>query len=517
MFKKSLVALLLLSAVLVAKAQEIPVKYSFGEKYNDRYKYSNLLTISNAEDGGTLLVRSYYTGIILKPKGYFIERYNKDLELVAEHNYKLRGNDLVEGYVKNGQLYLLFLEYNYLRSSYQYIVHRSPLEDFNFTKEVLLSIPSAEVNNPLGKNYYNRNFSKGFTTTVLFNEDKSAFAISTHFKKGKNNQRFIHLFSAGLKKLMSHDFSAEIEQKNYAFENIAVSKNLDRAYLVGKAYFKKKRFSALERKFQYELVSISGQGVRTQTFDGPGKFSEALKPILRHGKLLCIGFYADRKDSRYNGLGYFELDPGSLEIKVKKYNPFSQQFMFDKFGKEYDKVVKNLVFKNVGFTANNDILFNAEEYFVTSSVQANSSGGRVRVNRYHHNDIVSAKLNAAGDMVWARNINKAEVTQGDGAYASYSAYTKGDNTYFFISTAAENPQLLNNERLIFKQGLSRNRNVFIIQLDGKGQMSYKKIIDDKEARLPLMVSKPLMNYGNDQMLFYAKRGTKKQLVQVSFL
>ncbi|MGB5388379.1 MAG: hypothetical protein WBN20_16475, partial [Eudoraea sp.] len=108
-----------------------------------------------------------------------------------------------------------------------------------------------------------------------------------------------------------------------------------------------------------------------------------------------------------------------------------------------------------------------------------------------------------------------EVTQGDGAYASYCSYTKNDNTYFFISSSAENPQVLNNERVIFKQGLSRNRNVFVIQLDKHGKMSYEKIIDDKEARLPLMVSKPLMDFNDSAVLFYAKRGTKKQLVNVS--
>lgn len=496
-------------------AQKMPISYDFGEKYDDRYKYSNLVSISEDGTGGTVLVRSYYTGMILKPKGYFIEHYNKDLELVSEYNYKLKGPDLIEGYLKNGQLYLLFLDYNLDTMSYDYIVHRSPISDFNFTQEKLLSIPSDQVQQPYDRNYYNRNFSSGFTTTALFNDDKSAFIISTHFKKRKINKHNIYLFNASLKKIFEKDFSKEIEDKNYAFENIAVSPNMERAYIIGKAYFKKKRFTALERKFQYELIMLSKQGAITQNFDGPGKYSEALKPILRNGNLICVGFYADRKDNRYNGLGYFKLDPITLEVQIRKYNPFSNQFMSDKFGKEDAEQVKNLVFKNVSFTQDDDILFNAEEYFVTSSVQANSSGGRLRVERFHHNDIVSAKLNLKGEMLWARNINKSEVTQGDGAYASYCSYTKNDNTYFFISSSAENPQLLNNERIIFKQGYSRNRNVFVIQLDKYGKMSYEKIIDDKEARLPLMVSKPLMDFNDNAVLFYAKRGTKKQLVNVS--
>ena len=155
---------LFMSFFYLSQAQEMPVKYSFGEKYNDRYKYSNLLEISDDGMGGTILVRSYYTGIILKPRGYYIEHYNKDLELVAEYNYKIKGLDFVNAFVKNGQLNILLLEYNLGKGSYDYVVHRSPISSFNFTEETILSISSQEVAEPLDHNYYKRNFSSGFTS-----------------------------------------------------------------------------------------------------------------------------------------------------------------------------------------------------------------------------------------------------------------------------------------------------------------------------------------------------------------
>jgi len=269
---KNLCTLVLLSLVfLFAKAQEMPISYTFGEKYNDKYRYSNLVSVSEDGNGGYVLVRAYYTGLILTPKGYFIEQYNKNLELVSEFNYKLRGPEFVEGYVKNGQLYLLFLNYNETSFTYDYVVHRSPLDTINFTEETILRVASEPVRNPLDRNYYNRNFSSGFTTTALFNDAKTAFVISIHFKKGKENKHFIYLYNTSLEKLQEHDFSDEVEEKNYAFENLAISKSMDRAYLVGKAYYKKKRFSALERKFQYEIISLSANGLRTQIFDDPDK------------------------------------------------------------------------------------------------------------------------------------------------------------------------------------------------------------------------------------------------------
>ena len=159
---------------------------------------------------------------------------------------------------------------------------------------------------------------------------------------------------------MEHDFSDEVEEKNYAFENILFSKDLQNVYLVGKAYFKKKRFNATERKFQYEMVRISKDSRSVQSFYSPNKFPEALKPIFKGDDLLCIGFYADRKDNRFNGISFFKLNSITLEMETSKFNPFSEQFMLDKFGREDDKSIKNLVFKGMDVTKEGNILFNAE-------------------------------------------------------------------------------------------------------------------------------------------------------------
>jgi len=515
MFRKYLFFTLLTIAIYGSQAQDTQLSYTLGETLKDRHQYSNLLSIAEDGKGGTVVVRSYFSGIVLKPKGYLVEHYNKDLELLSEYNYKLKDANFVEAYVKNGQVYLLFLEYNYSTLAYEYIVHRSPFSEFNFTKEVLLSIESDAVQQPLDRNYYNRNFASGFTTSVLFNDKKSAFVITTHYKKRKENKHVIHVFEGSLRKLMEHDFSEAVEDKNYAFENVLFSSDLSNVYLVGKAYFKKKRFTAKERKFQYELVRISSTDKSIQAFDTPGKFPEALKPIFKGDALLCLGFYADRKDNRYNGIAYYKLQPTSLAIQSEKFNPFSDQFMLDKFGRGDETTIKDLVFKGMDITDDGHILFNAEEYFTSNSIQSNSSGGRLMIQRYHYNDIVSVKLAPEGDLVWARNINKTEVTQGDGAYTSYCSYTKDNHTYFFISTASENPQQMSAERIMFKQGLSRNRNIFLIELDENGKMTFQKAIDSKEVRLPLMVSRPLKNSATNELLFYAKRGARKQLVQVS--
>ncbi len=496
-----------------SKAQEIPVKYTLGDNYSDRYKYSTVLNISDNGNQGTVLVRNYYGGMVLRPKGYFIEVYDKNLKLTADYNYKYSGKYMVDGFVQNGQLYLLELKYSEQQKAYVYRVHKTDLGKFKFSIQDLFSIPSKEVANPLAISKYSRNFTNGFSTAIFFNDAKTAFAITAHHRKGKEQVYDMFLYGTDLKQKIHHEFTAEIQEKNYAFETIAVAPDFEHFYLMGKAYFKKRRVDAKERRFQYELVRISNSGHQIQKFKEPGRFPESLKPVLVKDQLLALGFYADRKDNRYNGLSYFKLDPLTLAIQSKKFNAFSKDFMLDKFGREDDRVVKNLVFKDVHITPSQEILFSAEEYFKTEGVDRSSAGTNIKTERFHYNDIICAKLDQEGNMLWARNINKTEVTQGDASYASYTAFGKASDMYFFINSG-ENPQKLSKNRILFKQGYSRSPNMFVLKLDTHGELSYQKLIDDKEARLPIMVSRPLIDENSNKILFYAKRGNRKQLVKV---
>lgn len=509
---KNAFVLLFLFVFQFSNAQQIPISYELGENYSDRYKFSTVLSMDQATSGETVLVRTYFGGMPLRAKGHFIEVYNADMSLRTEYNYKYAGEHMVDGFVKNGQLYLLELVYDSDMEAYQYKAHQSPLDEFNFSERVILSIPSKEVLNPVAVNKYNRNFGNGFSTTTHFNEDKSAFAITVHHREGKDEKYKVFLFGTDLQQQLKYDLSDLITEKNYAFENIETSKDLKTLYLMGKAFFKKRRFDAKERRYQYELLKVTNSAHTGQEFADAGRFPESLKPILIDEKLVSVGFYADRKDNRYNGLVYFEMDPNSLAIQNSKYNAFSAQFMNDKFGREVDAEIKNLIFKDIHITPQNDIVFSAEEYFVTEGEDFDGNSSR-KVNRYHYNDIVCAKLTANGSMAWARNINKTEVTQGDASYASYSTYGHQDDMYFFINSG-ENPQTISSERILFKQGYSRNPNMFVIKIDDAGSLSYKKLIDDKEVRLPIMVSRPLIDRTTNSLLFYAKRGSKKQLIGV---
>lgn len=251
--RKSLFLLLFLAVFTFVKAQDMPINYNLGENYSDRYKFSTVLSISSSDNDQTVIVRTYYGGMPLRAKGHFVEMYDADLNLVADYNNKYAGQYMVDGFIKNGQLYLLELKYNENEMAYQFVVHQSPLDEFNFTERKLLSIPSKEVINPLAVNKFNRTFGNGFSTAVHFNKEKSAFAITAQHRSGKDEKYSMYVFGTDLKKQIEYDFTSETKEKNYAFENIAVSKDLKTAYFMGKAFFKKRRFEVKERRFSIRI------------------------------------------------------------------------------------------------------------------------------------------------------------------------------------------------------------------------------------------------------------------------
>lgn len=260
------------------------------------------------------------------------------------------------------------------------------------------------------------------------------------------------------------------------------------------------------------MTRISKEGQATQVFDTDEHFSGSLKTIVFEDKLTCIGFYSDKKDYRYKGISYFELDPITLAIRKSKFNPFTEQFIIDKYGKSKDKELKNLSFRGILITQQNEIVFNAEEYYMTSHYHMNpNGGGGYWTYVYHYDDIVSAKIANDGSIIWARNINKRQSTGGDDSYISYTSTIKGNDTYFFINTG-EKVKKLSNDRIQFGQTSTKKSNLNVIRITPDGNFDFQEILDDKDNEVPFMVSNGAVS--KNSVFFIGRKGKKKQLLKV---
>lgn len=139
-----------------------------------------------------------------------------------------------------------------------------------------------------------------------------------------------------------------------------------------------------------------------------------------------------------------------------------------------------------------------------------SSGATVH---YNYDDIIIAKLNGDGNLLWARNINKKQATMDDdNSFISYTSTFRNGKNYFFINTK-DKIKKLKNDRIEFGKIRKNKSNLNIIEVDADGDFEYEEILDDEENVVPFMVAKGVII--DNSVYFLGRRGSEKQLLKVT--
>ena len=520
--KKTLLSALLCLNLLAATAQDIPCTIQKSEIFKDKYKDSMLVSLDEDTNGGVVVVRSFMGSIFNSDTwGYYFEHYNADMKLINEFEHFVRG--FVLGTIVKDDV-VTMVDFGYDKETKEFVCNANvaSLNDFKFTKTELFRVPKKTVHTGIIFSGGGSSDSDNFAS-MLTNTEKTAFAISLDVDD-KEERKEIHkilVYDLNLKLKIDHTFKRDIKDRKFTYENIDISEDGNVAYLLGKVRTDESKKKKEGGRYQYELTRITSSDSKTQVFDTDDHYAASLTLLFKKGGIACAGFYSDRNDSRFKGLCYFEIDPASLAIKTSKFNPFPEQFMIDKYGKDKDKELKDISYRDVFLTKNNEIVFNAEERYTTTTYNAYSMpgatsgmvGGRNSV-LYHFDDIVSAKLADNGDLVWARNINKRQSSGGSESFVSYSSMVKGDYTYFFINTA-DKVSKLRNDRIQFNQKSAKRSNLNVIRINQNGEFDYKELLDDKENEVPFMVSQGAIGTKSSSIYFMGQKGKKKQLLKLT--
>lgn len=501
-------------------AQNIPFQIQKSEIFTDTHKKSDLAFSESDGEGGLILIRVLNGSLIPIPKAYIIEHYNSDFKLLTEYEYKINMTEEFVGlFIKEKKINIIERVYDRKGKIMNYNCLSSNIDNFAFSTKKLCS---EEIEIKMFQTISPNTADTMFEPIISFNEDKSAFAIIHEVKNKEAETYKFFVFDSDLNQKFVQQFSSEVKDSKYRFENIALSKDGNALYLLGKVLIEQNKDKGGD--YHYEISRISTDAIVTQIIDTQEHYIRSLKTIFLDGKVACVSFYSDRNDSRYKGLCYIALDPTTLKINQSKYNPFTEQFLEDKYGKVKDKELKFLVIKGFFVSQNNEIILNAEETYRTTNSNyggMNGINGMQTSYEYHYDDIVSVKLNNQGDLIWARNINKKQSTS-DGislfnatyssGYLSYTSILSADYNYFFIN-AGEKVKEISNDRIQFKQTSKNHSNINVIRINKEGDFDYQELVDDTENEMPFMVSEGIPN-GNS-ILFIGRKGKEKQLLKVT--
>ena len=525
-------------------SQNVPVKTHKSALFEDDFKKSILVLGEKTQENEIILVRSYKASAISPLNGFYIEKYDANLKLLKEFELKMKHplsekNNLVLGvFYANKKVNIIEIYFDLKEKTY---ICRNNIVDDNFnlitkelfriTKEKMKELGSfnlqqkffeANNNNLPDVNSGNFNTSTdrvlsfsffGNSTkprvynsdiSIVINENRTSYSIILDYKNPEQEGFLLYLFNAESEQLFFKEELIQSKEKNYVLQNFQVSEDGKSVFILAKNYNNKVK----KLNYSFELSQISASETKIKTIEIEDKFIKSLKLNFHNNSIYCIGFYSEKSYEDNDGLCFFKFNKANLESEKVKFSKFTDQFIQDKFGKETDKDIKDLKIKTILFE-DDAIILNAEEEYEYTNNSPNSNGAVT----YVFNDIVSAKLNTDGELIWSRNINKKQsYTYSDDSYISYFSTIKNGSSYVFIN-ASEKIKELKNERVEFKDVNPNKANLYLLTIDSSGNFTYQLLLNEDQIEVPFSVSKGILI--DDSCYFMGRKGKKKQLLKVT--
>ena len=525
-------------------SQNVPVKTHKSTLFEDDFKKSILVLGEKTHENEIILVRSYKASAISPLNGFYIEKYDANLKPLKEFELKMKHplsekNNLVLGvFYANKKVNIIEIYFDLKEKTY---ICRNNIVDDNFnlitkelfriTKEKMKELGSFnlqqkffEANNKNLPDVNSGNFNTstdrvlsfsffGNSTkprvynsdiSIVINENRTSYSIILDYKNPEQEGFLLYLFNAESEQLFFKEELIQSKEKNYVLQNFQVSEDGKSVFILAKNYNNKVK----KLNYSFELSQISASETKIKTIEIEDKFIKSLKLNFHNNSIYCIGFYSEKSYEDNDGLCFFKFNKANLESEKVKFSKFTDQFIQDKFGKETDKDIKDLKIKTILFE-DDAIILNAEEEYEYTNNSPNSNGAVT----YVFNDIVSAKLNTDGDLIWSRNINKKQsYTYSDDSYISYFSTIKNGSSYVFIN-ASEKIKELKNERVEFKDVNPNKANLYLLTIDSSGNFTYQLLLNEDQIEVPFSVSKGILI--DDSCYFIGRKGKKKQLLKVT--
>ncbi|HET8839633.1 MAG TPA: hypothetical protein VFM82_11635 [Flavobacteriaceae bacterium] len=500
---------LFLGTCFVTTAQ-ININIEKSEIFKDDKKHTELEFVEGDGKGGLVTVRLAVGGLMKKPKEYYISYFDENLKLISEKTFEVEKNEFKGLMVKDGQVHILDFGYNRKTKAYDFDILSTPLSSFEFTRQTLFSIDKDRLKKEFSvyigfvpvvgalDQFDNDSFGE-----VVFSKDKNFFAVNFDIKDKKQETHQVLVFNDKFEQIFEKEITRDTKDSRFIYQNTEVDDGDGTVYFLGKE--REGRLSKKDGKanYHYELISVSPNGQIQETSFKNDIFVASLTVAKYLDQLVAVGFYSEKNDYRYKGVVRFDLNPENLSMTKKSFLPFDERFLFDKYGSDKDKELRNLSYRDIFISESGDVILNAEEYFITQNYNMN---GAVSFT-YHFNDIISCKISSEGELVWARNVNKVQSSgRPTSNFNSYASMIENETLYIFLNSRRVREK--NDGRIKFKG----NGDLFALTIASNGDLDYKTTIEDPEVSYFVEYGKIL---GQNKMILVGRDGRKKRIIRLS--
>jgi|TARA_R110002110_G_scaffold10501_6_gene51612 hypothetical protein len=183
------------------QSQNTEVEFTKSEIFSEEEYNTSLLFAKEDFNGDLYVVRKYFSSNA-RPKGYYIQHFDKSLNLISSEEVPISFSEVRGILLTEDKIILIEFKYVQKEKRYAFIAHFSPKHYLNFSKKELLSIDRDKIEK---YDHYGISKEPEFNALNFYNfgevatsEDDKYFAINLYLKNEENDSYFINVFNDSL-------------------------------------------------------------------------------------------------------------------------------------------------------------------------------------------------------------------------------------------------------------------------------------------------------------------------------
>ncbi|MEN8816901.1 MAG: hypothetical protein ABF274_08545 [Nonlabens sp.] len=457
------------------------------------------------------------------PKEYYVQHYNKELQLINEITLVNEGKKQFKGLiVKDGKISLIQFEYDKTSSSIIINILKSKIESLSFIKQELTVLDQEDFTYYFDDTSYLKDNLRFYHPIgkLKFSNNREFFTIQFELVEKKQQDYHLIVYNNSLEKQFETHYRNT--DKYSVVQQIEVQ-DIDGSILLLQKNFKNEslKFEINEQpNFNYSLKRLKDEQEQQIVIDEDNVFINALFIASRKGKISLIGFYGNINSDLISGACRYNINEGGFQIQNGYFEKFPDQLAIDKYEKGIEEKVKKfgkLNIRNLFLDDFGNITLSAEEHFVGSkplsfinpeyqpSYRAKTFSER---DKHFFKDILSLRMSFDGQIIWSRVIKKNQIGLKK---SSFTTVFNDEKVHYFFNG---NENKIKNDRIEFTV-LSPNRSsLYMVTISNKGKV-YTKLLGEEKSRIWYDVSNAIISHDGRSVIFQGVDRREKQIVQIS--
>jgi len=376
------------------------------------------------------------------------------------------------------------------------------------------------------------------TYTIKVSRDSSKVMVFYALPYAKNEPESFgfQVLDDTMQPLWNKEVKLPYEDGLFTIESIRVDNDGD-AYLLAVVYKDKRRSKRHGLpNYTYNVFAFRDKGATAKEYPVTleDRFLTDMQiEILNNKNLICAGFYSEKGTNSIRGTFFLTIDAATKDIKTQSFKEFGIDFITQNMKEgeadrtrrreqsggeaelyEYD-LDKLLVGKD------GSAMLIGEQYYVSTSTSNMMMNGMMQTYttyHYNYNDIITVKIDPAGQIEWAEKVAKRQHTIDDGGfYSSYTMAIVKGRICFIFNDNRKNSTYNGAGKVYNYSPNSRNENsmIMLVSIDQSGKQVRQPLFGALDAEV-ITRPKVCQQISSSEVILFGQRKKTQQFAKVTF-